>query len=115
LARSTKIRVEGLQRTNPEVVRQLVESKPGEPLTEEKLGADLRRVFGTRDYETISYRVVGGEVGPRALLIQPTEKSWGPDYLRFGLGLASDFSGDSQFNLLASTAAHGSTTSAPSG
>ena len=96
-----EIRVEGLQRTNPEVVRQLVESKPGEPLTEEKLGADLRRVFGTRDYETISYRVVGGETGPRALLIQPTEKSWGSDYLRFGLGLASDFSGDSQFNLLA--------------
>jgi NTE family protein len=96
-----EIRVEGLKRTNPEVVRQLVESKPGEPLTEEKLGADLRRVFGTRDFETISYRVVGGEAGPRALLIQPTEKSWGPDYLRFGLGLASDFSGDSQFNLLA--------------
>jgi len=96
-----EIRIEGLQRTNPEVVRQLVESKPGEPLTEEKLGADLRRVFGTRDYETISYRVVGGETGPRALLIEPTEKSWGPDYLRFGLGLASDFSGDSEFNLLA--------------
>ena len=96
-----EIRIEGLQRTNPEVVRQLVESRPGEPLTEEKLGADLRRVFGTRDFETISYRVVGGETGPRALLIEPREKSWGPDYLRFGLGLASDFSGDSQFNLLA--------------
>jgi NTE family protein len=96
-----EVRIEGLNRTKPEVVRQLVDSKAGEPLTEEKLGADLRRVFGTRDYETISYRVVGGETGPRALLIQPTEKSWGPDYLRFGLGLASDFSGDSQFNLLA--------------
>ena len=96
-----EIRVEGLQRTNPEVVRQLVESQPGEPLTEEKLGADLRRVFGTRDFETISYRVVGGDTGPRALLIEPREKSWGPDYLRFGLALASDFSGDSQFNLLA--------------
>jgi NTE family protein len=96
-----EIRVEGLERTNPEVVRQLVESRPGEPLSEEKLGADLRRVFGTRDFETISYRVVGAEAGPRALLIEPREKSWGPDYLRFGLGLASDFSGDSQFNLLA--------------
>jgi NTE family protein len=101
LGKVDEIRVEGLQRTNPEVVRQLIESQPGEPLTEEKLGADLRRVFGTRDFETISYRVVGGDTGPRALLIEPREKSWGPDYLRFGLGLASDFSGDSQFNLLA--------------
>ena len=72
----------------------MIESKPGEPLTEDKLGADLRRIYGTGDYESISYRIVGGETGPRAMLIEPVEKSWGPDYLRFGLGLASDFSGD---------------------
>ena len=95
-----EIRVEGLKRTNPAVAQALVESKPGEPLTEEKLGADLRRVYGTGDYESISYRIVGGETGPRALVIEPVEKSWGPDYLRFGLGLASDFAGDNQFNLL---------------
>ena len=95
-----EIRIEGLQRTNPAVVRELVESQPGQPLSEETLGADLRRVYGTRDYESIGYEVVGGDTGPRALLIEPVEKSWGPDYLRFGLGLASDFSGDSQFNLL---------------
>jgi NTE family protein len=78
----------------------LVESKPGEPLSEEKLGADLRRIYGTGDFESISYRIIGGETGPRAMLIEPVEKSWGPNYLRFGLGLASDFSGDSQFNAL---------------
>jgi NTE family protein len=95
-----EIRVEGLVRTNPAVVRELIESKPGEPLSEEKLGADLRRVFGTRDYETINYRIVGGELGPRALVIQPTEKAWGPNYLRFGLGIASDNHGNNQFNAL---------------
>jgi NTE family protein len=95
-----EIRVEGLTKTNPAVVRELVESKPGEPLSEEKIGADLRRIFGTRDYESIDYRIVGGDVGPRAMVIQPNEKSWGPDYLRFGLGLASDFQGDNQFNAL---------------
>ena len=95
-----EIRVEGLQRTNPEVLRALVESRPGEPLSEEKLGADLRRIYGRRDFESISYRLSGGDPGPRALVIEPREKSWGPDYLRFGLGLASDFQGDSQFNLL---------------
>jgi len=95
-----EIRIEGLQKTNPAVVRELVESKPGEPLTEEKVGADLRRIYGTRDYESISYRIVGGEQGPRALIIEAREKSWGPDYLRFGLGLASDFRGENQFNAL---------------
>jgi NTE family protein len=95
-----EIRVEGLAKTNPAVVRELVESKPGEPLSEEKIGADLRRIFGTRDYEGIDYRIVGGDLGPRAMIIEPKEKSWGSDYLRFGLGLASDFQGDNQFNAL---------------
>ena len=95
-----EIRFEGLERTNPEVLRALVESKPGEPLTEEKVGADLRRIYGTRDYESISYRIVGGDTGPRAMVIEPKEKSWGGDYLRFGLALASDFQGDNAFNVL---------------
>ena len=30
------------------------------------------------------------------------EKSWGPNYLRFGLGFSSDMKGDTFFNLLAS-------------
>jgi NTE family protein len=95
-----EIRIEGLNRTNPIVVQELVRSAPGEPLTEEKVAADLRRVFGTGDYEAISFGIVGGKDGPRAMLIQPTEKSWGPNYVRFGLSLASDFAGDNQFNAM---------------
>ena len=82
------------------MVRALVESKPGEPLTEAKIGEDLRRIYGRGDFEGISYRIVG-ENGPRAMIITPTEKYWGPNYLRFGLGLESDFQGDNSFNLLA--------------
>jgi NTE family protein len=94
-----EIRFEGLQRTNAAVLAALVESKPGKPLSEETVGADLRRIYGRQDFESISYRLTSG-AGPRAMVIEPREKSWGPDYLRFGLGLASDFSGDSEFNLL---------------
>jgi len=94
-----EIRFEGLQRTNPEVLRGLVESKPGVPLTEEKISADLRRIYGRGDFEGVDYRIVGGN-GPRAMVITPREKEWGPDYLRFGLGLESDFQGDNSFNLL---------------
>ncbi len=76
-----------------------MESKPGEPLSEEKVGADLRRIYGRGDFEGISYHI-SGDAGPRAMVIEPREKSWGPDYLRFGLGLASDFQGDNMFNVL---------------
>ena len=94
-----EIRFEGLQRTNPEVLRSLVESKPGEPLTEEKVSADLRRVYGRGDFESINYRIHQGPAG-RVMTIHPREKDWGPDYLRFGLGLATDFQGENLFNLL---------------
>lgn len=99
LGRVDEIRFEGLQRTNPEVLHSLVESKPGEPLTEEKVSADLRRIYGRGDFESIDYHIEQGP-GGRAMVIKPKEKSWGPDYLRFGLGLATDFQGENIFNVL---------------
>jgi NTE family protein len=96
-----EIRFEGLERTNPEVLRSLVQSKPGEPLTEESIAADLRRIYGRGDFENVDYRILQ-EPGKRVMLIQPREKSWGPDYLRFGMGLATDFRGESPFNVLVS-------------
>lgn len=96
-----EIRFTGLERTNPEVLRSLVQSKPGEPLTHETVGADLRRIYGRGDFESVDFRI-GEESGKRIMLIEPREKSWGPDYLRFGIGLASDFQGESPFNALVS-------------
>jgi NTE family protein len=92
-----EIRFEGLQRTNPAVLRSLVRSRPGEPLSEEGIAADLRRIYGRGDFESVDYSFEQ-ETGKRVLVITPTEKSWGPDYLRFGLALATDFTADSAFN-----------------
>ena len=83
----------------PEVLRSLVQTKPGEPLSEEKIGADLRRIYGRGDFESVDYRIMQ-EPGTRVMIIQPREKDWGPDYLRFGLGLATDFQGEAPFTVL---------------
>ncbi len=96
-----EVRFTGLERSNPEVLQSLVQSKPAEPLKQETVSADLRRIYGRGDFESIDFRIAD-ESGKRILLIEPREKSWGPDYLRFGLGLASDFQGDSPFNALIS-------------
>jgi NTE family protein len=101
LGRVDEIRFEGLQRTNPEVLRPLVRSQTGEPLAEEKIAGDLRRIYGRGDYESVGYRIAE-ENGKRILLIQPREKAWGPDYLRFGVGFSTDFRGLNPFNILAS-------------
>ncbi|NLD67616.1 MAG: esterase, partial [Limnobacter sp.] len=96
-----EIRFEGIERTNAEVLSTLMASKPGRPLTEPQLDADLRRIYGRGDFESVDYRIERGP-GRSALVVQVREKSIGPDYLRFGLALASDFHGQAHFNALAS-------------
>src|SRR5690606_11732932 len=95
-----EIRFEGLERTNPEVLRSLVETQPGEPLSEAKIGDDLRRIYGRGDFEGLSYRI-DDDGQRRAMVINAREKSWGPDYLRFGLSLRTDFRGENDFALAA--------------
>jgi NTE family protein len=96
-----EIRFAPLSRVNPEVPRRSMETKAGEPLDPERLDRDLRRMYGTGDYERVGYSIVD-ERGRRVLVVDAVEKSWGPDYLRLGLGLGSDFRGDDFFNAAAS-------------
>jgi len=95
-----EIRFAGLQRTNPEVLRSLLQTKPGDALDEEVVSEDLRRIYGRGDFESVDYHIQQ-EDGRRVMVIEPREKEWGPDYLRFGLGLATDFQGENTFNILA--------------
>jgi len=96
-----EIRFPDLRHVNPEVLRQLIQSRPGEPIDQDKLDADIRRIYSRGDFEHVNYEVIN-EGGKRTVEIHATEKSWGPDYVRFGLSLSTDFSSDSYFNLLAS-------------
>lgn len=90
-----------LKRVNPLSLQSVMDTEAGKPIDQAKLDADLRRIYGTGDFEHVNYRYLE-EPGRRVMAIEAVEKSWGPDYLRFGLGLSSDFTGDAYFNLLAS-------------
>lgn len=101
-----EVRVLGTQRVNPESVRAAVRIKPGDVPDTTVLDADLRRLYSWGDFEHLSY-TLGDETGAdgqrrQVLTLQATEKSWGPDYLRFGLGLQSQLGDTSGFNLLLS-------------
>jgi len=89
-----------LKRVNPEFLATLIDTRTGEPLDQEKLDRDLLRIYGTDDFEHVNYQLIESPAR-RILNIQGVEKSWGPNYLRFGLGLSSDFQGNAFFNLQA--------------
>jgi NTE family protein len=95
-----EIRFEGLERVNPEIARSEMKTRPGEPIDQKVLDRDMQRLYGTGDFEHVSYSLLE-EPGKRILSVDAVEKSWGPNYLRLGMGLSSDFSGDAYYNLLA--------------
>ena len=96
-----EIRFDNLKRVNPKTAHAAMNTKAGEPIDQITLDRDMRRLYGTDDFEHVNYRFIE-EPGKRILAVDAVEKAWGPNYLRFGLGLSSDFSGDAFFNILGS-------------
>jgi NTE family protein len=96
-----EVRFEPMKNVNPAVAATELRTRAGVPLDQNVLDRDIRRLYGTSDFEHIGYRIVD-EDGKRVLVMDAAEKSWGPNYLRLGLGLATDFQGESIFNVGAS-------------
>lgn len=93
-----EIRFEQTANTNPQVLRELLRTRPGEVLDQETLRRDLERLHGRGDFDLIGYRVVP-EGDRNVLVLDAYEKTWGPSYLRFGLSMNSDFQGNSELSL----------------
>ncbi len=90
----------GLRRVNPAVLAAEMETKPHQPIDQATLDRDMLRLYGTDDFQHVGYRFLETPSGSRVLAVEAIERSWGPNYVRFGLGLSSDFRGDAYWNLL---------------
>jgi NTE family protein len=89
-----EVRIVGTQRVNPEYVRaQLVNAAPGAVLTPEAIAEDAERVYALGDFAGVDYELTGPP-DARVLEVVPTEKSWGPNFFRFDIGLATYEGGD---------------------
>lgn len=91
--RLAQVKVKGLKRVNPEYVRSQLQSVvPGQAVTRSKIIEDTGRIFALGDFERVGY-TLRGPPDARTLEITPVEKSWGPDFVRFDLGLAANGAG----------------------
>ena len=95
-----KVEIAETRFINPETLRSGIRQKEGEPLDATALATDLVTEYSQGDLHSLDYSVVR-ERDKTILRITPIEKPWGPDYLRFGLGLASDFRSESSYNFRA--------------
>jgi NTE family protein len=95
------VRLDNRSSLSDQVIRARLHVRLGEPLDLPALEADIGRIYGLESFENVGYDIVE-EDGQTGLLITAREKSWGPNYLKFGAQLSADLDGDSSFNLGAS-------------
>ncbi len=69
----------------------------GKPLDTKELQKKAYGQYGLDRYEAIDYRVVRDD-SERGLEIDLRRKSWGPNFLRFGMSIDSDFEGGTYAN-----------------
>jgi NTE family protein len=84
---------------DPRRLEYLVHSKPG-PLDTKVLGQDLKRIYSIGAFEIVSYQIEE-DGGKHILRITATLKSWGPNYLKLGLFLGTDFQYTTEFGVTA--------------
>jgi NTE family protein len=92
------VRVEGTTRTNRERLAGMLQSRPGQVFDAGVAERDARRLAAGGDYTRADYQLVTTPQGD-GLVFDLDDKPWGPNYLRLGLDLSTDFSGRSHFNL----------------
>ncbi len=96
---SVKIEMEGETKISPAVVASRLSLKPGDTVDVDKLKEEAGIVYGSGDFERVDMNMKKGQDGYE-LVVKAKEKSWGPNYLRLGVALDSDFEGGSDYNIL---------------
>lgn len=94
------VEVVGLKRVDADFVRRHLEVGTGAAVDTPELERDLLRIYGDGYFESVDYTLLLGRER-NILRVMPNEKSWGPDYLRFGLSLESAVGNTSNYNLRA--------------
>ncbi len=82
----------------PAVIESRLSVKAGDPIDPQTLAANADRLYGLQLYEHVGYRLVD-ENGRTGVEYRATTKSWGPNFLQFGVSLEDDFEGSTGFNL----------------
>ncbi len=101
------IRFEGVSPPRASRLAQLLDTEPGQRVDVPQIEKDLQRLSATGDYEQVDYRLAplsGND--QEALVITLRENAWGPNYLRAGIDLNTDFQGRGDFNLRVSHNRH---------
>jgi len=92
------VRIDNNSRLSNQVLRSRLRIKAGDRLDVAALEEDLGVIFGLDNFEQVNFSLVQ-ENGKTGLVVKAVAKSWGPNYLQFGLNLQGNFNGSSSYNI----------------
>lgn len=82
------------------VLESRLSVRAGDDVNADILAQNADRLYGLQLYEHVAYRLIE-EDGGTGVEYRATAKSWGPNFLQFGVSLEDDFEGSTGFNLAA--------------
>jgi NTE family protein len=98
--RLAAVKYEGLERVNPEYLESRAELHAGDAVDAAAISAEAQRMSALQEFESVSYTLSGDPAHP-TLEWWPKEKTYGPSYLKFDLGLYGSEGGDLGFVIYA--------------
>lgn len=103
LPRVSYIKVEEGSERYARSIHATLDPLVGKPLDVARVENKVEELYGLGNFEVLDYRLVQTktEEGQWGLRIRAQRKSWGPNYVRFGLNLQDDFEGNNSFNAAA--------------
>jgi len=95
-ARLADVKYAGLERVNPEYLASRAQVRTGDVVDTAEISAEAQRTSALQEFESVSYTLTGDPANP-TLEWLPKEKAYGPNYLKFDLGLYGTEDGDLGF------------------
>lgn len=92
------IRVDNNSQIENEMLENMLQQQPGQPLDVPTLEKDIGRIYGLGTFDSVQYYLEkkGAETG---LVLKVREQPLGPNYLQFGMSMSSDFAKSNRFNI----------------
>ncbi len=98
------IRVDTASKPYERTIFATLQPLVGRPLDKNQVAAYITNLYGLGLFETVDYTLVtrgAGAARQTGIEVRARRKSWGPNYVRFGLNLQDDFQGNSLYNAAA--------------
>ncbi|MCW8964122.1 MAG: patatin-like phospholipase family protein [Gammaproteobacteria bacterium] len=92
------VRLDNQSDVDDEVITSKISLKPGDTLDIARLESDIGHVYGLDIFNNVTYEIIE-EDNKTGVVVHAEERSWGPNYLQFGLELSDNMEGDNSYNL----------------